>query len=317
MKTQSLAISAIFSAAIIVATMTNITDAQIAMTIPPSFSFQTNMQYGDTKFPDVNYLQTFLNQDSRTSLGDSGPGSLNETTSYFGQKTKEAVMRFQQLFAAEILAPAKLSAPNGVFGPLTRSKANKLLSDQRTSLSGLQLPAGLPQNPLLPSGGFGVGSPFVATSNSKSGTSTKSTTGGSSSGGSGISAGGIAAGAGTGIAGGVVGSSLGGLTGGSSGSSGGMGMSTNFAGRITNVTYCTCTANIMLDISQQSGGQISLLYQPGQSTLYERYNIFTPGANVLGNYTQGGGQCEVLDGTECNSQGSPRGNIKMIGTSAI
>lgn len=302
-----------------------------------SFSFQNNLQYGQSKFPDVNYLQMFLNQDSRTSLGDIGPGSLSELTSYFGQKTRESVMKFQQLFAAEILAPAKLTAPTGIFGPLTRAKANSLLSSQRSSLSGLQMPAGMPQNPLLPSSGFGQGSPIIASPGSQNGgPPVGGLTGGStgntgSSGSSGSSDGSGTGGLVGGLVGGVAGGAVGGLTGalsgsGSSadstgsigGSSGGAGgMSTNFAGRITNVTYCTCSISVMIDISELQGGQLSLLYQPGQSTLYEKYNIFIPGANVLGNYTQGGGQCQVYDGMECESQGSPRGTINMIGTSAI
>jgi hypothetical protein len=70
----------------------------------------------------------------------------------------------------------------------------------------------------------------------------------------------------------------------------------------------------MLDISDVRGSSISLIYQPGASTLYKNYNVFGTNQNVLGTYT-GGGTCLVINGPECNTQGSPRGTISKIGTS--
>jgi len=161
--------------------------------------------------------------------------------------------------------------------------------------------------------------------------STDNTGGQSSSGGTG---GGIGSGGGSGSGNSALGSLLGGLAGGlvggimngiggsgvtSAGGSGGTGGggSGSFGGSITDVTYCTCGVSMLLDINQSGGQTLSLLYQPGASTLYEEYNVFVSGANVLGTYSQGGGQCEVYEGEECQSEGNPTGTITKIGTSAI
>jgi hypothetical protein len=96
---------------------------------------------------------------------------------------------------------------------------------------------------------------------------------------------------------------------------GGLG-SGNFGGRITNVTYCTCSISLLLDINDVRGWTTSLLFSPGFSHLYAYYNIFAAGPEVLGTYIQSGGQCQVYDGVSCNSQGNPQGTIKIVGTSA-
>ncbi len=110
--------------------------------------------------------------------------------------------------------------------------------------------------------------------------------------------------------GGGGGGGLGALFGGS-----GSGATGNFGGKITNVTYCTCSVSLMLDIDDVRGQSISLIFSPGSSDLYADYNVFESGPEVLGTYSQGGGQCQVYSGESCNSQGSPQGTIKMIGTS--
>ncbi len=307
------------------------TQAEQASTIPTSFSFQTNLQYGQTKKPDVNYLQLFLNQDPRTVVSESGPGSLSDLTSYFGQKTKDAVKKFQQLFAADILTPANLTQPTGVFGPLTRAKANILLSQQRTNLAGTG--ANINSNSTSLTGNNQPNTGVIGAS----GANTSQNSGSSGSSGGGAAAG-IIGGVAGGVAGGVIGSAAGGLTSGgfglsgsganggaasgagSSGSSGGAGgMTSYFGGNVTNVTYCTCDTpmDLMLDINDVRGGKISLMFKFGQSTLYANYNIWMPGPNVLGSYMQGGGQCQVGTQPECTSEGSPRGTIQQIGTSSI
>jgi peptidoglycan hydrolase-like protein with peptidoglycan-binding domain len=48
-------------------------------------------------------------------------------TGFFGNLTREAVIRFQEKYAAEILTPGGLTRGNGVVGPATRKKANALL----------------------------------------------------------------------------------------------------------------------------------------------------------------------------------------------
>jgi hypothetical protein len=82
-----------------------------------------NLRLGD-KGEDVRILQRFLNQNPLTQVSKTGPGSpLNEST-YFGPLTKNAVIRFQELYASDVLAPAGLLAGTGFVGPFTRQKIN-------------------------------------------------------------------------------------------------------------------------------------------------------------------------------------------------
>ncbi len=96
--------------------------------IPNNFSFQKNIKLGDTLLPDVRYLQNFLNQNPSTKVSDVGPGSDAELTNYYGPKTSDAVRRFQNLYAVEILEPAGLLTGTGFFGEFTRRKINSLLA---------------------------------------------------------------------------------------------------------------------------------------------------------------------------------------------
>lgn len=131
------------------------------------------------------------------------------------------------------------------------------------------------------------------------------TSGGSS--GSGI-IGSVVGGVAGGVAGGIIGGALGGNLGGGGGLGGG-----NFGGKVTDITYCTCMASVMLDIDDVRGQSISLVYTPGVSTLYANYDIYSTGQEVLGTYSSGG-TCLVYEGEDCNSEGNPTGTITKIGT---
>lgn len=100
----------------------------IAQTVPTSFRFNQNLTFGRTVDPDVKYLQTILNSHPQTQVAATGAGSNSNLTSYFGQKTRDAVMRFQTLYSAEVLAPAGLTQPTGNVGSFTRTKLNALIS---------------------------------------------------------------------------------------------------------------------------------------------------------------------------------------------
>ncbi|MBU6232465.1 hypothetical protein KGP36_07565 [Patescibacteria group bacterium] len=75
---------------------------------------------------DVKNLQIFLNQHNFT-VSQSGAGSSGHETSYFGPATFRALIRFQNAYAAQILAPYGLSQGTGFFGPSSIKEANSLI----------------------------------------------------------------------------------------------------------------------------------------------------------------------------------------------
>jgi hypothetical protein len=94
--------------------------------IHASFYFSADLSYGSSS-PDVTELQKALNQDQRTRVSDTGLGSPGFETSFFGAKTKEAVMRFQELYRTEVLTPGGFASPTGYVGARTRAKLNNIL----------------------------------------------------------------------------------------------------------------------------------------------------------------------------------------------
>lgn len=92
-----------------------------------NFQFNKNLKKGDTVDPDVKYLQQVLNSRSETRVAETGSGSNQQLTAYFGDKTKDAVIRFQNMYKSEILEPAGITTANGAVGPLTRKKLNEIM----------------------------------------------------------------------------------------------------------------------------------------------------------------------------------------------
>ena len=98
-------------------------------TVPVSCSsvvFSRDLYLGKTG-NDVKCLQAMLNLDLETQVAITGVGSLGYETSYFGAKTKAAVIKFQQKYCTEILAPFKLTKGNGLVRIKTRTKLNWLM----------------------------------------------------------------------------------------------------------------------------------------------------------------------------------------------
>ncbi|MEK7069029.1 MAG: LamG-like jellyroll fold domain-containing protein [Patescibacteria group bacterium] len=81
-------------------------------------SFTRNLKRGD-RGEDVRALQRFLNTHG-FAVTASGDGSSGKETTYFGSGTVSALIRFQNAYKSDILAPAGLTKGTGFFGALTR-----------------------------------------------------------------------------------------------------------------------------------------------------------------------------------------------------
>ncbi len=88
--------------------------------------FSKDLKLG-SKHSEVKRLKEFLNSHG-FSVSESGAGSAGQESDFFGEKTDDALRRFQKTYQVEILIPLGLSAPTGIFGPSTRKKINEILS---------------------------------------------------------------------------------------------------------------------------------------------------------------------------------------------
>jgi len=82
----------------------------------------TQNLYSGMQNQQVSYLQEFLKQQGQ----DIYPEGL--ITGYFGVLTRNAVIRFQNKYADEILKPLGLNLGTGLVGQMTRAKINELLT---------------------------------------------------------------------------------------------------------------------------------------------------------------------------------------------
>jgi len=84
----------------------------------PVAAFKRNLSFGETS-DDVTALQEFLAKDPEVY-----PRGL--VTGYFGPLTKAAVIRFQEKYVDEVLAPFGLTKGTGFVGAKTRAKLDEL-----------------------------------------------------------------------------------------------------------------------------------------------------------------------------------------------
>lgn len=86
------------------------------------YSIKSDLYFGLRDNSQVKCLQQFLKDQGKEIY----PEGL--VTGNFGKLTKFAVMRFQQKYFSEILAPAGVSNPTGYVGTKTRDKINEILN---------------------------------------------------------------------------------------------------------------------------------------------------------------------------------------------
>ncbi len=90
-----------------------------------AYTFNQSLRYG-SQGPDVQELQKILNSDSETRVTSRGVGGPGQESIYFGLLTHNAVIKFQNKYASEILSPGGLRQGNGFVGPFTLKKLNSL-----------------------------------------------------------------------------------------------------------------------------------------------------------------------------------------------
>jgi hypothetical protein len=91
-------------------------------------NFTKDLKFGQTD-SEVKRLQIFLNTHGY-SISASGVGSPGKETTYFGLKTKGALIKFQEANFEAILKPQNFKKGTGVFGSSTRNFMNGLIERQ-------------------------------------------------------------------------------------------------------------------------------------------------------------------------------------------
>ncbi len=115
LKTTALAVIA-------VGLVLGISSAQV--TTSSCYQFERNLRVGNTG-ADVKALQQTLNANGFTVAAAGHAGSAGMETTYFGNATKMALIKWQEANAATTLAPWGLTSGTGFFGATSRAEMNK------------------------------------------------------------------------------------------------------------------------------------------------------------------------------------------------
>lgn len=99
--------------------------------VTPGFSFTLDLLPGYTD-AQVLQLQKVLNADPDTTVSLDGEGSKNKETKYFGNKTKLAVIKFQEKYRDTVLTPLGLTQGTGNVSKITRTRLNLLIGEINT-----------------------------------------------------------------------------------------------------------------------------------------------------------------------------------------
>ncbi len=92
-------------------------------TITPTYTFTKTLSIGSTD-AEVTELEKSLNACPDTQVAVTGIGSPGKEEKTFSAKTKAALIKFQEKFSADILAPLNRTKGSGTLDTLTRKKLN-------------------------------------------------------------------------------------------------------------------------------------------------------------------------------------------------
>ena len=108
-----------------------------------SYNFTLNHSQGD-QGGEVMDVQKFMNAKGFT-VSATGAGSPGNETSFFGSRTQQAVVAWQNANAASVLTPVGLTSGTGFWGPSSRAYANSMGGSVVT-------PGGPGTGPVVPNG---------------------------------------------------------------------------------------------------------------------------------------------------------------------
>lgn len=86
------------------------------------YIFTKNLRLGSYDL-EVQHLQKYLNSYGFI-VAQTGWGSVGKESAYFGVGTQRALIKFQEVYANEVLIPAGLIRGTGIVGFYTRKKLN-------------------------------------------------------------------------------------------------------------------------------------------------------------------------------------------------